>query len=404
MIRIRPRHLLLLIALAVISTNGQAQLYKWVDENGEVHFSDKAPDDEATSTVVPETTGNRVQYPGSEKATANPVIRPYDRNVHRLHLTDTRYIWKNRSRAGNSEKIGIYHVGRACTTRGAIRAPDVFLRHKSLLPNEPELTYHIMRTIKGLDYEAERSVRTRLQSRLQQTGGLSLHAEITAMDFKACAASVSESYRLKPVETIPPGRFTKNRVSLQVRWQLRDSRDTEVLFETTTSGEYDGWKQSKAPGQSIGSALESAVLALFSEQAFIDRLIDGKSAAPAQPGSTGNPVEPAANAFMMRAQATKALTEISPVRVHSIQYFMAQGKWPDDLSVLGLSQSMFDASDTIDYVGIDSDGSIVAELKALFGPGKTLTLQPQDDGSPAIRWRCISNLEQAQLPHNCRRQ
>lgn len=407
MIRIRPGSTLLLIALALMSWNSQAQLYKWVDENGDVHFSDKAPDDKATSSVVPSEQENQVQYPSTPKATARPIMRSYDKTVYRLHLPDTRYLWKDESRIKLPEKIGIYHVGRACTTRGAIKAPDVFIRHKHLLPSEVDLTNNIKRVIKGLDYEAEYTVSSQLENRLKRTGGLSLHAEITAMNFKACAPNISDSSRLKPVETISPGRFTRSRVRLKVHWQLRANLERDIVYETTTDGEYNGWNQSNSPQRAIGSALESAVFTLFSDQNFVARLADDKIGS-AQGASSSEPAEAQQQSsitdwFMKRARATQAIVEINSLKVHSIQHHASEGEWPGNLSAIGFNESMFYDSDTIASVSLNSDGSIVAELKESFGDDKIITLRPEVNEWRS-RWNCSSNLDPAYLPRNCEQQ
>jgi len=410
MIRIRPGSTLLLIALALVSWNSQAQLYKWIDKNGDVHFSDTAPANKLESSVIPGETENRVQYPGTPKATARPIIRSYDKPVHKLHLPDTRYLWKNDLQVRQSEKIGIYHVGKACTTRGAIKAPDVFIRHKLLLPTEIELTHSIKRVIKGLEYEAERTEQSRLQDRLKITGGLSLHAEITAMNFKACAPNISDSSRLKPVETIPAHRFKKSRVRLRVQWQLRDDRDRNILYEAATDGEYNGWNQRNSPRHAIGSAVEAAVLNLFSDQDFIARLVDGKAdSTPVSSKSDSSKINrklSITDLHLRRAQAVQVLVEINALRVGSVQHYAMEGAWPGDLSVIGYTESMFYDSDTIASVSLKSDGSIVAELKELFGDDKIITLQPEvnDGNSTLSRWHCTSNLDLTYLPHNCRKQ
>lgn len=410
MTRIRPGGTLLLIVLALVSWNCQAQLYKWVDENGDVHFSDKAPEDKIKSSVVPGQPENQVQYPGSSKATARPIMRSYDKSVHRLLLPDARYLWKDDSRITQPVKIGIYHVGRACTTRGAIKAPDVFIRHNLLLPNEAELAFSIKRVIKGLDYEAEYADLSRLQNRLKNTGGLSLHAEITAMDFKACAPNISDSYRLKPVATIPAPRFTRSRVRLRVDWQLRGTLEQGILYQTATDGEYNGWSQSNSPHQAIGSALETAVFNLFSDQDFVALLTDGNAGAAGQ-SSSSSPARAEKKSsitdlLLRRSRGTQALVEINRLKVGSMQHYVAEGKWPGDMSLIGYRESMFYDSDTIASVSLKSDGSIVAELKRSFGDDKIISLKPEVKQGNAVRihWYCTSNLDLPYLPHGCHNQ
>jgi len=275
---------LALIVFALASFNGQAQLYKWVDDNGKIHYSDKEPGEAANSKVIPQSHSAGSQYQQAA-ATAKPIIRPYEKTARKLHLLDTRYLWKSESHINKTTKIGVFYTGKGCISRGAMTTPDIFVFHKSLFPTESDLTYRINKIINGLDYESERTEKYRLLARLKKTGGLSLHAEIVDMDFNACAPGIRKSQRIKKLADISAHRFNKNRVRLQVNWQLRTDRDQEVIYEASTLGNFNGWSQSTSAKTAIGNALESAVLTLFSDQAFIAKILveeDGRGLADIQ--------------------------------------------------------------------------------------------------------------------------
>jgi len=176
--------ILALTLLALAAFDGQAQLYKWVDEKGKIHYSDKEPGEETSTKVIPRDQNSGGQYQQASTTTARPVIRPYEKTARKLHLLDIRYLWKSESHVNETTKIGVYHTGKACTSRGAMNTPDIFVYHKSLFPSEADLTYRINKIINGLDYDSERTEKYRLLGRLKKTGGLSLHAEIVAMDFR----------------------------------------------------------------------------------------------------------------------------------------------------------------------------------------------------------------------------
>jgi hypothetical protein len=268
-----PGAILALLALSLTSPDGHAQLYKWVDENGKIHYSDKEPDKKAESKVIEQDQAGGAQNPRTSSVSSKPIIRPYEKTARKLHLLDTRYLWKSESQVNQTSKVGVFHSGKGCISRGAMNTPDVFVYHKSLFPSEADLTHRINKVINGLDYDAERTEKYRLLGRLKKTGGLSLHAEIIDMDFKTCAPGIRKSERLKRMENISAHRFTKHRVKLQVSWQLRSNRDQDIIYETSTAGSFNGWSHSTSSRTAIGNALESAVLTLFSEQDFIARIL-----------------------------------------------------------------------------------------------------------------------------------
>jgi hypothetical protein len=275
-----PGSILVLIIFALASFGSQAELFKWVDENGKIHYSDKNPGETIDSKVIPKKDRTGDNYQQATSTALKPIIRPYEKTARKLHLLDTRYLWKKESEVNQTSKIGVYHTGKGCTTRGAMNTPDVFIHHRSLFPDESRLAHQINKIINGLDYESEKTEKYRLLGRLKKTGGLSLHAEIIAMDLNACAPNIRKSERLGPIDKISANRFTKNRVRLKVNWQLKTNRDQDVIYEAVTPGSYNVWNQASSSSAAIGNALESAVLTLFSDQDFINKILveeDGSS-------------------------------------------------------------------------------------------------------------------------------
>ncbi len=256
-----------------ITTSAHAELYKWVDEHGKVHYSDKAPnkDKQLKSKTIPLQHNKNVSP--SPQVTGKPIIRPYERTSRPLHLLDTVYFWKKESESGKSIKLGAYHIGKACTSRGAIKTPEVFVHHSNLLPKEKALSQHAVKVINGLDYEANRTQRYELIKKLKRSGGLSLHSEIVELNLRTCAPNIRRSKTSLPLENISSYQFTKNRVYMKVKWQLKSDRDQTLVYETVTEGSYSGWNKNTPANQSVQLAMESAVLALFSDRQFIDQIM-----------------------------------------------------------------------------------------------------------------------------------
>lgn len=46
----------LLVLSLLIASSSHAELYKWTDDKGQVHYSDKQPDDEKVQTLNPQTS------------------------------------------------------------------------------------------------------------------------------------------------------------------------------------------------------------------------------------------------------------------------------------------------------------------------------------------------------------
>jgi hypothetical protein len=89
-----PASFLVLVIFSLVSFASQAQLFKWVDENGKIHYSDKNPGEEIDSKVVTSNDKSGVQGRQATTAALKPIIRPYEKISRKLHLLDTRYLWK----------------------------------------------------------------------------------------------------------------------------------------------------------------------------------------------------------------------------------------------------------------------------------------------------------------------
>ncbi len=271
-IMFRKSYFLFLLLVLCLPSPLRAELFKWVDENGKVHYSDKEPKKQVRSSVIPvkpEPTFTTQVHASAGEA----IIRPYERSSRKLFLLDTKYIWRKYEQSRKSRKVGAYHVGKGCTSRGAIKVPDALITHKGFFPDEKNLAYTISKVVNSLDYSAERIDRYKLLKNLKKTGGLSLHSEVIDLDINSCAPSISTRERLKPISEISSGRFKKHRVNLTVRWQLKANRDQDVLYENTTTGYYNGWNVSTSAAEAFNSAIEDATLLLFSDRAFVDRIL-----------------------------------------------------------------------------------------------------------------------------------
>ena len=157
--------------------------------------------------------------------------------------------------------------------------------------------------------------------------------------------------------------------------------------------------------KAVGFALDSAVLALFSDRNFVAGIVLG----PGESGFVEDQAqdEPAmADHVTLQAQLVQVITEINTIKVGSIQYYVNQGDWPRNPSDVGYHDSRFKHSKAIDYVDLRSDGSIVVELKPIFGRNKKITLTPEigDRGLTMNSWNCRHNLNSQYLGWSCLRE
>ena len=284
----RGYSLLFILLLSLLPGLSQAGLYKWVDSNGKVHYSDKAPKSKVKAKTLKIETP---QLHDSSMAQSGPasraIIRPYGKSPRKVLILNTEYGWKKPNTPEQNQRIGTYLVGKGCTSRGAIKTPDVYVNQKGFFPDESGLATRIRKVINSLDYDARTVDRFRLISLLKKTGGLSLHSEITDLDLQICAPDLSRYERRKKPTRISGYQFTRNRIKLKIHWQLRSDRDQKTIYEATTSGFYNGRHEQSSVASGINQALEQAVTALLSDRKFVSRiLVDENPVNLALPGGS----------------------------------------------------------------------------------------------------------------------
>lgn len=100
---------------------------------------------------------------------------------------------------------------------------------------------------------------------------------------------------------------------------------------------------------------------------------------------------------MLGARLATAISSLSAIKLHLVEYYYSMGQWPDNVEQLGLDPTML-YSQEIEALAIGSDGTIRVRLSQAFGNGKFLELQPYEEMSgTSLRWRCRSNMPYAVL-------
>ncbi len=271
---IKLKHLvsILFLPLTLMLEDADAGLYKWVDENGNVQYSDTPPRKKAVAEVESISTNPKTNFELPEQK--QPALKPRNRPARQLLLVDTTYFWDRNQDYEYSRKVGSYFVGKSCSPRGAMKVPEVFSDHSTFLPPKTkDLTYAIRRTIHSLSYDSHRVEAYQLLAKLERSGGLALHSEIVELKIDTCAPKLTRTELGGAVRKISDREFTRNRVRLKILWKLMDNRGQDLIFKTTSEGAYNGWNTANSMKNAINKAIESSVFNLFADEAFLDHVL-----------------------------------------------------------------------------------------------------------------------------------
>jgi len=94
---------------------------------------------------------------------------------------------------------------------------------------------------------------------------------------------------------------------------------------------------------------------------------------------------------MLRARFSGVLASLHNLRTASMMHQAENGSWPSSANDLGLDGSTMQSNEIAD-VHFLQDGTILAELKPLFGKSKFVAMQPVDElGGAQTGWKCRAN-------------
>ncbi len=205
-----------LLILLIAAAPAQAELYKWVDEQGRTHYSDNAstrPGQQPPTVISlpPDQPDGNTSH-GSSSAGAHPLLSVL---VHDL--------------PPGKRAIGSYHAGAFCQQAMPMYWPDASAYHNLLTPDSGKITGLLMRALDTLGYPQEASLAPGSPQRLLLT------ATVADANIRACASDVSKADRFLQPENVLPQEFDRLMIDLTLDWEL-STPDGRVIYRNRTSG------------------------------------------------------------------------------------------------------------------------------------------------------------------------
>lgn len=389
----------LLLVCAMVSDDLAAEVYRWVDEDGKVHYGDSKPND-----VGEDVLEISAQYDLGEDD-VSPIAKPIGRQVHSVYIEIPNMPW-----ADEPEKIysvGNYYVGKSCgLLPTAMNWPAVNIDHSGLLASPVELAGSIQVALMGLSYPARVVYDQRGIESLNTMGGTLLKADILELDFDACSQTGEKRLLSGQFADLTSRAFKRHRAELKVRWQLMSHDEKTLLYESEFVGKANSWERDGFARETLIAALRSSFEKLMSDPEFAEYL------GTQRVQTIGDDQTPfweklvPWKAYTQKARLSSVLNEFSQIKTLATEYYVNEGHWPDDSSSLlsPFLSDIADANEEIDELHVFKDGRIEALLSESFGVSRVISLVPEIlSSSGSIRWSCQSNLSKELVPEsmNC---
>jgi S1-C subfamily serine protease len=253
----RCSYIVVSIACLCVLSNAPAQVYRYVDENGEVHFTDKPPREaRAESEVV--TIKQKKAAPGAHLPTTaklEPIKNSSNGSTKTVLLESLKIEFE-----GDDERIGkLYKYTSSAASRASqlsqndkspaypfpcLAAGDLTLNNARYVVSKVDFAEPFSDVIEENGY----AVAGRKTFAMEQTtaNDLSLAAVITDVRLSHCGRRNARDLR----------SFTQNSTYLRVDWAVFDNLARKVVFKTTTEGgEYSIKKPARHNGAVVSASL-----------------------------------------------------------------------------------------------------------------------------------------------------
>ena len=272
-----------LIALSVLvmlsATTANAEVYKWVDENGKVHFTDKPPKQIKAKPEVVNIKSKKIASSAKFPAVVN--LKP----IKNKSLADTKSVVlehlsieyegspEDEESLGKTFKYSREASAKMSRLRQSDKAPssaqpcllagNLTLNNAKYIVKNVNFHNPFNDAFKDNGY----TISTSKTFAMQQSSGndLSLAAIVADIRLSHCGNRNAPDLRT----------FTQNSTYLKIKWTVFDNLARQVVFETTSEGVDDSFrKPPKFNGAAISASLafRNATDNLLGQQAFIDIL------------------------------------------------------------------------------------------------------------------------------------
>ena len=276
--------LVFVIATLVIMTGttpiASAQVYKYVDENGKVYFSDKPPKEAKEPEVVTIKRKKGTSFGQLPKvAKLEPIKNVKADPVKTVLLENLKLEYDGDENAiGKTYKYTREASTRASKLRQSDKAPaspfpcllagNLTLKNTKYIVSKVDFTEPFNEAFEDNGY----AVATQKTFAMEQNSGidLSLAAVITNVRLSHCGSRTASNLNT----------FTQNSTYLKVDWTVFDNLARKVVYKTTTEGgEYSFKKSARFNGAAISASLafRQATEHLLAQPEFVDILLSSKT-------------------------------------------------------------------------------------------------------------------------------
>lgn len=403
----------LLSAYCVFTTaHVSAQVYKWTDAQGKVHYSDKKIADSAQAQDL-----NLGTMP-SAKAVETLAPKHYSGTVPALYFLLNEPNIEDSRTILTRPKFAYFYFGGDCVSPTTSTYNEFITRYRHVIPKAYELFAEVGALLRKYHY---RSFNNRhIAHKIDEHGNTPLQLTIAIEDMRinACAPNLRDPTEAGTLDNFNVNAFDKVNAWFQIRWTI-STLDNELILHTgTAEGAADDIEGLTSNIKLLAiAAFKQAVTNMMAAPEFMHFATPGpKAKKPApmetantptpseeEPGLLGNIAEKFQLSSIKKSNAAKALTMVNPLRIMITQYYAETGEWPPSFAAMNIDPKELREPKVISEVELRLGGVLHIRLAAsAFGENEIMQLIPREAmGGSSMEWTCRTSLDKAYWVGDC---
>lgn len=391
---------LILACACLLSWEVRAELYRWTDANGQIHFSDKKPASEfnildyKSQFGLPDLTLEAVTalpYRG-EKSLRQVLVLPL--NVAGMAAIKLR------------SNIGAFYFGPDCVSPTAMRWQQLKTDFPRAVPRDHALQDGVASTLRKQGYLVKRGHVRGGEPAYVQHDAYELYANLIDLELHTCAAAQTRKSRrriMAPPQPLQSMYFNKSHCRVRIQWLLKERKSGKVAFTAISDG-------AAQPAANVDMNMHSAFLQAVKDAArrmtANDRLLEvlqqtspppaqAKKTVAAPPSHTAPQLQDRLSGirakfsghYRTKARFAEVLAIFAGIKTYLMQHYMEHGKWPASFNELGVRVDDFTETGAIDQIKLGREGAVELDVSSSFGSGAFVLMTPRPN-SVMIDWEC----------------
>lgn len=388
------------LLLSLVSLSSYSQVYKWVDEDGKVHYSDKKPANNAVEMNV----GHEVMPSPKIIGDAKPIY--YDGKYSARRVVMSQPVYFPGQTTGQNDKFSHFYFGGDCTTPTSINWEQLEEQYPAIIPKNNRYYKQISNAFYDNGYQLSIAEPQQIQRQLDLKKAHKLVAHVVDLKLDACVKNMRHDQHSQNLDDFNATAYKDAQNWIKVEWKLYAHDTKELIFSATTEGASNTIREKRsAIPMALRESLSNATSHLLARRDFVSLLQpplpqENQSRATATPPAqkNGNAVKNVDdhfnNKYKQRAKFVEIITIANYLRIAATEHYAVEGEWATHLSDINLKLSELYSEDQVRSIRLRRDGTIELDVSPSFGSKTTIWLTPSDrNRRVTVSWQCQTNVE-----------